>query len=214
MKLTRLLQLAFVTVVGGNPALAGAITWDINATLSDGATVTGYFVFNPDGGSGQLITNFNIEIGAATTSFLVEPGETTVPTSIFPAYDFTPSNSSAEGDNPNTDGSYAFISNTFSYGNESLVLSFVPVSPLTDANSTTIDNSGINVNDPYSAECFDCDPYVCFAGATSTLCASASSAVPEPGGLPLVACSIGSLIWALTVMGRMRSNEVSSSSTK
>jgi hypothetical protein len=56
-------RLAFAAVVAGSAALAGPITWTVNATLSDGATVTGSFVFDPDLGyhdprPTQIITNF------------------------------------------------------------------------------------------------------------------------------------------------------------
>jgi hypothetical protein len=192
MKNKRLLQLAFAAAIAGSSALAAPITWTINATLDDGATVTGSFVFNPDLGPFEIITNFNINISAATISTLTEPFDSGLPTSIFPAYDFTPANSTAEG--PFANSQFNFTSNAFTYGGENLVLSFVPASPLTDASSTTITNSNIAVNNVYSEECFDCDPYVCFAGATGGICPSASVGTPEPGELPLVAFALGCVL--------------------
>jgi hypothetical protein len=168
MTITRILQLMFVVMLAGSTALANSITWIINATLSDGATVTGYFVFDPDLGSNQSITNFNIKVSAATPGTLSQSGDDGLPTSVFFPFNFTPANSVAAGPRPTDGGSFGFISNT-SFTNpiagspsENLVLDFVPVSPLTDTSSTTINNSNINVTSGWSGECFDCDPYVTF----------------------------------------------------
>jgi hypothetical protein len=113
---------------------------------------------------------------------------------VFFPFDFTPVNSTAAGPFGSADGSFEFASNT-QFANpitglpaESLIFSFVPVSPLTDASSTIINNSNINVNDPFSDECFNCTPYVCFAGATSSVCVA--STVPEPSAFSLVALGI------------------------
>ena len=39
---------AMLFILTAVSALAGPITWTVNATLDDGATVTGFFVFDPD----------------------------------------------------------------------------------------------------------------------------------------------------------------------
>ena len=190
-------------------AFAAPITWTINATLDDGATVTGSFVFNPDLGGSQTLTNFNIQISAATPGTLSEPFDNGLPTSVFFAFDFTPANSLAISPS-GTGGSFNFASNA-SFANplpglpsESLVLQFALLAPLTDASSTIITNSDINLNDGHSNECFDCEPYVCFAGASSALCAGSSvSTTPEPQAAPLLALGICCLICAVTV-GRRR----------
>jgi hypothetical protein len=87
---------AMLFILTAASALSVPITWTINATLSDGATVTGSFVFDPDLGE-QIITNFNINISAATPGTLIEPGEGGLPTSVFFPFDFTPANSVAYG---------------------------------------------------------------------------------------------------------------------
>jgi hypothetical protein len=202
MRTTWLVQLAFVAAAAGSTAFASPIDWTIDATLDDGATITGSFVLDPDLGPFQTITNFNIDVSAATIPFLTEPLDGGLPTSIFPAYDFTPSNSTAEGPFLSADGSFSFTSDSFAYGGENLVLQFVPSSPLTDTSSTLINNSDINVNDGHSAECFDCDPYVCFAGATSSICVNATASTPEPGSLPLLVFGVFALSWAIVVKKR------------
>jgi hypothetical protein len=153
MKNNLALQLAFAAVVAGSAATASPITWTIDATLDDGATVTGSFVYDPDLASPETLTTFNIAISAPTISTLLEPDDGGLPTSIFPAFDFTPSNSTAAG--PFTAGNFSFQSGALTYGSEALVLQFVPLSPLTDLSSTTITNSDIAVNNGHSAECFD-----------------------------------------------------------
>ena len=156
----------------GTPSATG-ITWTLNATLSDGAAVTGYFAFDPAKGPNQNITNFNINVSAATPGILSEPGDRNLPTSVFFPFDFTPANSSAGGPRPTNGGSFVFASNA-TFANpisglpaESLFLSFVPVSPLSSTSSTIINNNTINVSNPYSNECFNCDPYVTFAEPTA-----------------------------------------------
>ena len=168
------------------PLAAGAasITWTINATLSDGATVTGSFVFDPDLGS-QTLTNFDIVVSAATPGTLIEPGDDGLPTSVFFPFGFTPTDSSGSGPLAANHGAFDFLSNTMFPNplpggvSEKLVLGFVPLSPLTDASGATITNSSIDINDPFSVECFNCRPYVCYQGATSALCVGASGS-PEP----------------------------------
>src|SRR5258708_37660831 len=81
---------------------ASPITWTINATLADGASVNGSFVFDPDLGPNQTITTFDVNVGAGTS---IPPS----PVRAFPAFDFTPSNSSALGD-WSADGYFAFAS--------------------------------------------------------------------------------------------------------
>ncbi len=196
-------------LLAGCTAFSAPINWSINASLDDGATVTGTFVFNPDT---QALTSFNINISAATPGTLTEPGDQNLPTSVFPAFDFTPANSVAAFF-PSTDGSFEFLSNAnfpnpiAGQPDEMLVFTFVPLSPLTDTSATHITNSSINVNDPFSAECFNCTPYVCFSGATSALCASTSTAsAPEPGGLVPLALGNLVLVCALSAVGRRRSH--------
>jgi hypothetical protein len=175
MRSTRLLQLAFALVVAGSAALAAPITWTINATLDDGATVTGSFVFDPDLVS-NLIPNYNINISAATPGTLSGLYDYGLPTSVFFPFDYTPANSTAFAGNQY----FAFYSDAnfadpLATQPENLRFEFVPVSPLTDASSTLITNSNINVNSNSSDECFDCNPYVCFAGAaerSDRLCGS------------------------------------------
>jgi len=189
-------------------AQANSINWTINAALDDGATVTGSFVFDPDLGTDQSITDFNINISAPLPGTLREPGDGGLPTSVFFPFDFTPANSSAGGPVTGNDGAFEFSSNAF-FTNpltglppEHLVFQFVPVSPLTDTSSTTIDNGNIALNDGHSVECFNCDPYVCFTGATSSLCVP-STPTPEPPSYALILSAIGVAIGAV-VLGRAR----------
>lgn len=178
------------------PACATSINWTINATLSDGATVTGSFVFDPDLGS-QTITNFDISVSAATPGTLIEPGDDGLPTSVFFPFEFIPSNSEGAGPVSFRDGAFQFRSiATFinpkpGFPAEDFDLDFVPLSPLTDLSSTTITNSTIAVNDANSVECFNCNPYVCYAGATSALCVGNATGSPEPRG------------WALSGLGML-----------
>jgi hypothetical protein len=178
-------------------ALTVPINWTLDATLSDGATVTGYFVFDPDLGLNQIITNFSVSIGTAAPGILLEPFDHHLPARIFFPFHFTPANSSAAGPFVRSDGAFEFASNA-SFANpikglppETLSVQFVPVAPLSDTSRSTINNSNIKVNDPHSGECFNCTPYVCFSGATSYLCTgNALTQTPEPGAVPLVVFGI------------------------
>jgi len=185
-------------------ALAGPITWDVDFALDDGATVTGSFVLNPDAGL-QDITTFNIDISAATIPNLIEPGEGGVPTSVFPTYDFTPSNSTADGPYSSAGGAIDFFSDSVTYGSEHLVFQFVPLLPLTDTSDTNLTNSDVNVNSGYSVECYNCDPYVCFVGATDSICSNgspSSSPLPEPGGFAVSGLLVCALAAGITIARR------------
>jgi hypothetical protein len=194
-------------MLGASFCTATSIDWTVNATLDDGATVTGFFQFDPDLGAGQAITDFNINVSAATPGTLTEPFDDNLPTSVFFPFDFTPANSLSTGDITGADGAFVFVSDTtfpdtLAGTPESLLFRFVPVSPLSDTSSTTITNSNINVNDDFSNECFDCDPYVCYAGASSSLCAAGTATTPEPSELSLMA--FGICAFACAVMVRRR----------
>jgi hypothetical protein len=199
-----IVRAAVLLAFSGASAFSAPITWTLDATLDDGATVTGTFVYNPDAGF-QDITNFNIQVSAATIPTLTEPLDEGLPTSIFPAFDFTPSNSDAAGPFSDHEGSFSFLSDDFTYdGGDSLVLQFVPLSPLTDLSPTTITNADINVNAGNSTECYDCNPYVCFAGATSSLCAPSTvqTTTPEPAGSAFGAVGVCALYGVLMVARR------------
>ena len=88
-------RVGMLLVLCVSAALADPITWTLNATLDDSATVNGSFVFDPDIGF-QTITSFNINISAATPGTLSEPGDRGLPTSTFFPFDFTPTNSTAQ----------------------------------------------------------------------------------------------------------------------
>jgi hypothetical protein len=187
-------------------AFSSSITWTINATLDDGASVTGFFVFDPDLGP-QSFDNFDVNISAATLGTLSEPFDSGLPTSVFFPFDFNPVNSSGSGPTPGNDDAFEFVSNAHfvPMGGglaEPLVFQFVPLSPLTDTSSTIITNSNIDVNDGHSLECFDCSPYVCFAGATSSLCTGSANTTPEPGELSLVSFGIAVLCGTSVVRRR------------
>jgi len=77
--------------------LANPITWTINVTLDDDATVTGFFVFDPDIAARQLLTNYSINISAATPGTLRGVSNNNLPTSVFFPFDFTPADSGAGG---------------------------------------------------------------------------------------------------------------------
>jgi hypothetical protein len=193
-------------------ALTVPINWTMDATLSDGATVTGYFVFDPDLGPNQIITTFNISISTAAPGILLEPFDHNLPARVFFPFHFTSANSSATGAFLRSDGAFEFASNA-SFANpikglppETLSVQFVPVAPLSDTSPFIINNSNIKVNDPHSGECFNCEPYVCFSGATSYLCTgSATTQTPEPGAVPLVAFGICVLSCALLAARRRSS---------
>ena len=195
-------------LAGATQDRANSIVWTVNATLDDGATVTGSFVFDPDLGSNQAITNFNISISAATPGTLTEPGDDGLPTSVFFPFNFTPTNSTGFGPVSFNDGALEFSSDAIFpnpiVGNppEPLQIRFLPSSPLTDSSSTTINNGNMNLNDPYNLECFDCDPYVCYTGATSSLCVPAAS-TPEPPSFALIMTALALTVGAL-VLGRAK----------
>jgi hypothetical protein len=197
---------AVVWLFSATMAQAFPITWTINATLDDGATANGFFVSDPDIGF-QQITNFDISISAAPLGTLIPPADLGLPTSVFFPFNFTPLNSNGSGPLPFADGAFLFLSratfpNPFQVGPpEALSFRFVPVSPLSDASSTTIDNSNIKVNSPFSTECFNCAPSVCFAGATSDLCIG-RAAIREPSSYALALASL--VLFVSVVMLRSR----------
>jgi hypothetical protein len=202
-------RVAILFVLIAASAVSASITWTLDATLADGATVTGSFVFDPNLGPNQTTTNFNINISAATPGTLSEPG-VTLPTSVFFPFDFTPANSTARGPLLGQDGSFEFFSDTqfpnprSGFPSANLRFDFVPALPISNGSTTIINNSNISVNDPYSSECFNCAPYVCFAGATSPVClASTFTPSPEPREFLLVAFGICAFCCA-SIIGRRR----------
>ena len=204
MKISMLLVTVCLLMVAS--AQAAPITWTLNIALDDGATATGFFIFDPDLGSDQKITNFSINISAPAPGILKGPFNQGLPTSVFFPFDFTPANSSGIGPFSSQEGAFEFHSNTM-FPNpiaglppETLVLQFVPFLPLSDTSSTIINNSNIDLNSGHSNECFNCLPYSCFVGATSDICVPRAT-VPQP---PSHALFLIGLVTLIAVVMRRR----------
>jgi hypothetical protein len=161
-------SLAILSLMVGAAALCSAhpILWTINGTFSDGGTVTGTFVYDPDVGVNRPINTFNVAVSGGDTA-------------VFFPYDFTPANSRGEGSEPPT-GVIIFSSDNTYLGGETYDLSFVPASPLTDAGGVI----NLNVSSPESGNCFDCDPFRTFISGTIT--AATPPATPAPPSLLLI----------------------------
>jgi hypothetical protein len=174
----------------GSAAKAATKHFTIDATLTDGATVTGFFMYNPDKGF-QDLTRYRIKVSAAGPGHLSSQNGH-LPNSIFFPFVFTPSNSIGDGPISSHTNAFSFSSDAtfvdplYPTLNENLFLSFIPNPVLTDTSSLAITNSNMKIN-KWSGECFDCSPWVNFTRPPAPAVVGAArsgggllSAVPEP----------------------------------
>src|ERR1035438_7140925 len=143
----RSLALLALVVGGSSQCSAAAITWTINGTFTDGGTVTGTFVFDPDLGPIQTITVFNFTVSGGNTA-------------VFFPYNFTPSNSHGTSFASAYPSLFEFSTNSAYTSGEPYTLNIIPVSQLTNAGGS------INLNTAASNNCFGCNPYRLFASGT------------------------------------------------
>lgn len=165
--------LALLASVVGTALFCAAApkTWTISGTFTDGGTVNGTFVFDPDT---NTFGAFNITVSGGNTS-------------VFFPFTWTPTNAVAEGPFTGEASQIAFVSNAAypAYANnEPYVLQFVPTTPLTDAGGAV----SINTSSGYSGNCFDCNPYRAFASASISGPVSSPTppATPAPPTLLLI----------------------------
>ena len=143
----RSLALLALVVGGASQCSAAAITWTINGIFTDGGTVTGTFVFDPDLGPIQPITVFNFTVSGGNTA-------------VFMPYNFTPSNSYGASFASAYPSLFEFSTNSAYTSGEPYSLNIVPVSQLTNAGGS------INLNTAASDNCFNCNPSRLFASGT------------------------------------------------
>ncbi len=145
-----LMTLAVAAVLQASP-----VTWQLkNAKFTDGATATGYLVYDASVGK---IADYNIVVTGGDTA-------------VFPDFTF------ALGTPNNTQGiwspvySVLFFETTFFNGHiNALQLRLALPSPLTDAGGTVL----LDLANLWGGECYDCDPYRTFVSGEL-------DSVPEP----------------------------------
>lgn len=163
-------------------ALAGPVTWNVNASFTDGGTLTGSFVFDA---STNSVSTWNLTVSGGNT---IQFPDYTYTTDAVPVY--------------YSGFFYPEIQLVFHIPATPRLLVLSTVAPLTDAGGTVNLIGFVDVAN-FSGECHNCDPYRVLAEG-GTLAASESSAVPEPTPWSMMTLA-GVLGGSSTLLRKLRS---------
>lgn len=165
-------------LVFSSPALAAPVVWTLQDVIfTDGGTASGSFTFDADA---NAVTAFSISVAGGNISTF--PAFTWADDESFPIVFISPPTGNTVFEFKNVDDENPF--------SRARTLRIAPETALTDAGGTI----ALDINEPFSADCFDCIPFRRLAGGSVT--AAALAGVPEP------------MTWSMMILGLLGSGTV------